>query len=296
MISSLNIKVKSHLVMLLFSLFVAGSFVFGKLYAELIEPELLTFYRFLLGAVILGSYLIFSKRLSSDLIFKPWRYFILGGIYSIYFVFMFIALRYTSTISTSAIFALMPFATLVLDSLIFNKKSHFLIWLALCISSLGALYIIFDGSLSNALNFRLDFGELIFLIGTIVYSSYALVQPRLNFGENILTTTFGVLIAGTVILTFFIIVQDINFIPKNTSIGLIFLIIYLAIFASIGTIVCLNFASSRLPGTNVMAYSLLIPFWVLIVESTTKDSLAPNYTYIGIIPIGLGLLMLYRNS
>ena len=215
MISSLNIKVKSHLVMLLFSLFVAGSFVFGKLYAELIEPELLTFYRFLLGAVILGSYLIFSKRLSSDLIFKPWRYFILGGIYSIYFVFMFIALRYTSTISTSAIFALMPFATLILDSLIFNKKSHFLIWLALCISSLGALYIIFDGSLSNALNFRLDFGELIFLIGTIVYSSYALVQPRLNFGENILTTTFGVLIAGTVILSFFIIVQDINFIPNN---------------------------------------------------------------------------------
>jgi|TARA_X000000368_G_C23021388_1_gene708149 drug/metabolite transporter (DMT)-like permease len=142
----------------------------------------------------------------------------------------------------------------------------------------------------------LDFGELIFLIGTIVYSSYALVQPRLNFGENILTTTFGVLIAGTVILSFFIIVQDINFIPKNTSIGLISLVIYLAIFASIGTIVCLNFASSRLPGTNVMAYSLLIPFWVLMVESTTKDSLAPSYTYIGIIPIGLGLLMLYRNS
>ena len=85
-------------------------------------------------------------------------------------------------------------------------------------------------------------------------------------------------------------------IPKNTSIGLISLVIYLAIFASIGTIVCLNFASSRLPGTNVMAYSLLIPFWVLMVESTTKDSLAPSYTYIGIIPIGLGLLMLYRNS
>ena len=99
-----------------------------------------------------------------------------------------------------------------------------------------------------------------------------------------------------IIWSFFIIVQDINFIPKNTSIGLISLVIYLAIFASIGTIVCLNFASSRLPGTNVMAYSLLIPFWVLMVESTTKDSLAPSYTYIGIIPIGLGLLMLYRNS
>ena len=296
MINVLNEKIKSHLVMLLFSLFVEGSFVFGKIYAELIEPELLTFYRFLLGAVILGSYLILRKKLSSDLFFKPWRYLILGGIYSVYFVFMFIALRYTSTISTAAIFALMPFATLILDSLIFNKKSQSLIWLALCISSMGALYIIFDGSLSDALNFRLDFGELVFLIGTIVYSSYALVQPRLNFGENILITTFGVLTAGTAILAFSILIQDLEFIPKNTSTGLVFLIIYLAIFASIGTIVCLNFASSRIPATNVMAYSLLIPFWVLMVETITKDNLAPSYTYIGIIPIGLGLLILYRNS
>ena len=296
MINVLNEKIKSHLVMLLFSLFVAGSFVFGKIYAELIEPERLTFYRFLLGAVILGSYLILRKKLSSDLFFKPWRYLILGGIYSVYFVFMFIALRYTSTISTAAIFALMPFATLILDSLIFNKKSQFLIWLALSISSMGALYIVFDGSLFNALNFRLDFGELVFLIGTIVYSSYALVQPRLNFGENILITTFGVLTAGTAILAFSILIQDLEFIPKNTSTGLVFLIIYLAIFASIGTIVCLNFASSRIPATNVMAYSLLIPFWVLMVETITKDNLAPSYTYIGIIPIGLGLLILYRNS
>ena len=296
MFNVLNEKIKSHLVMLLFSLFVAGSFVFGKIYAELIEPELLTFYRFLLGAVILGSYLILRKKLSNDLFFKPWRYLILGGIYSVYFVFMFIALRYTSTISTAAIFALMPFATLILDSLIFNKKSQSLIWLALCISSMGALYIIFDGSLFDALNFRLDFGELVFLIGTIVYSSYALVQPRLNFGENILITTFGVLTAGTVILAFSILIQDLEFIPKNTSIGLVFLIIYLAIFASIGTIVCLNFASSRIPATNVMAYSLLIPFWVLMVETITQDNLAPSYTYIGIIPIGLGLFILYRKS
>ncbi len=296
MINVLSEKIKSHIVMLLFSLFVAGSFVFGKIYAEFIEPELLTFYRFLLGSVILGSYLILRKKLSSDIFFKPWRYLILGGIYSVYFVFMFIALRYTSTISTAAIFALMPFATLILDSLIFNKKSQSLIWLALCISSMGALYIIFDGSLFDALNFRLDFGELVFLIGTIVYSSYALVQPRLNFGENILITTFGVLTAGTVILAFSILIQDLEFIPKNTSTGLVFLIIYLAIFASIGTIVCLNFASSRIPATNVMAYSLLIPFWVLMVETITKDNLAPSYTYIGIIPIGLGLLILYRNS
>ena len=296
MISSLNIKVKSHLVMLLFSLFVTGSFIFGKIFAETIQPELLTFFRFLLGALILGAYLSYTSKLSGAVLIRPWRYFVLGGIYSIYFVFMFIALRHTSTISTSAIFALMPFSTLILDSLLFNKKSKPLIWLALGLSSFGALFIIFDGSLHNALNFKLDYGELIFLIGTIVYSSYALLQPRLNNGENLLITTFGVLTAGTFILGSTLVIQDISFIPETISLGLIFLIIYLAIFASIGTILCLNFASNKIPGTNVMAYSLLIPFWVLLVESFGKDGLVPAYTYVGIIPIGLGLLVLYRNS
>ena len=296
MISSLNIKVKSHLVMLLFSLFVTGSFIFGKIFAKTIQPELLTFFRFLLGALILGAYLSYTRKLSGAVLIRPWHYFVLGGIYSIYFVFMFIALRHTSTISTSAIFALMPFSTLILDSLLFNKKSKPLIWLALGLSSFGALFIIFDGSLHNALNFKLDYGELIFLIGTIVYSSYALLQPRLNNGENLLITTFGVLTAGTFILGSTLVIQDISFIPETISMGLIFLIIYLAIFASIGTILCLNFASNKIPGTNVMAYSLLIPFWVLLVESFGKDGLVPAYTYVGIIPIGLGLLVLYRNS
>lgn len=209
---------------------------------------------------------------------------------------MFIALRHTSTISTSAIFALMPFSTLILDSLFFNKKSKTLIWLALGLSSFGALFIVFDGSIHNALNFKLDYGELIFLIGTIVYSTYALFQPRLNNGENLLITTFGVLTAGTVILGLTLVIQDKNFTPDTIPIGLIFLVIYLAIFASIGTILCLNYASNKIPGTNVMAYSLLIPFWVLLVESFAKDGLAPAYTYIGIVPIGLGLLILYRNS
>ena len=282
--------------MFLFSLFVTGSFIFGKLYAEVIEPELLTFYRFLFGALILGSYLVYSKNLSRSILFRPWRYLVLGGIYSVYFVFMFIALRYTSTISTSAIFALMPFFTLILDSLLFNKKSKPLIWLALGLSSFGALFIVFDGSLQNALKFKMDYGELIFLIGTIVYSSYALLQPRLNNSEHLLITTFGVLIAGTLIVGSTLVIQGESFTPDTISLGLILLVIYLAIFASIGTILCLNYASNKIPGTNVMAYSLLIPFWVLLVESFGNEGLAPAYTYIGIVPIGMGLIFLYRNS
>ena len=108
--------------------------------------------------------------------------------------------------------------------------------------------------------------------------------------------SFGVLIAGTLIVGSTLVIQGESFTPDTISLGLILLVIYLAIFASIGTILCLNYASNKIPGTNVMAYSLLIPFWVLLVESFGNEGLAPAYTYIGIVPIGMGLIFLYRNS
>ncbi|MGB4718710.1 MAG: EamA family transporter, partial [Planktomarina temperata] len=43
-------------------------------------------------------------------------------------------------------------------------------------------------------------------------------------------------------------------------------IIYLAVFATSLSFLCLQFASMHLPATNVMAYTYLTPIWVLVWE------------------------------
>ena len=197
--------------MLAFSIFVSGSFTFGSLIANQISPELLTFYRFLLATTILGVVLHFNKSIYPHHLKNIWRYFVLGAIYSIYFVFMFVALKYTTTVSTAAIFTLLPLFAALLERLFLKKSSPVLIWAALILSGMGALWIIFEGSINELFQFRFEEGEAIFLVGTIFYASYAIIQPKLFKGENIYVTTLGVLAAGSIILAISLILQQSSF-------------------------------------------------------------------------------------
>ena len=282
--------------MLAFSIFVSGSFTFGSLIANEINPELLTFYRFLLATIILGVILYFNKSLYSHHLNNIWRYFVLGAIYSIYFVFMFVALRYTTTVSTAAIFTLLPLFAALLDRLFLRKSSPVLIWVALILSGMGALWIIFEGSINELFQFRFEEGEAIFLVGTIFYASYAIIQPKLFKGENIYVTTLGVLAAGSIILAISLILQQSSFIVDKITFEVLWVIFYLAIFASIGSISCLNYASPRLSAPVVSAYTLLVPFWV-ILNDFVFFKIAPNMNMIvGVMLIAFGLLILIYRS
>lgn len=282
--------------MLAFSIFVSGSFTFGSLIANEINPELLTFYRFLLATIILGVILYFNKSIYSHHLNNIWRYFVLGAIYSIYFVFMFVALRYTTTVSTAAIFTLLPLFAALLDRLFLRKSSPVLIWVALILSGMGALWIIFEGSINELFQFRFEEGEAIFLVGTIFYASYAIIQPKLFKGENIYVTTLGVLAAGSIILAISLILQQSSFIVDKITFEVLWVIFYLAIFASIGSISCLNYASPRLSAPVVSAYTLLVPFWV-ILNDFVFFKIAPNMNMIvGVMLIAFGLLILIYRS
>ena len=282
--------------MLAFSIFVSGSFTFGSLIANEISPELLTFYRFLIATIILGVILYFNKSIYAHHLNNIWRYFVLGAIYSIYFVFMFVALRYTTTVSTAAIFTLLPLFAALLDRLFLRKSSPVLIWVALILSGIGALWIIFEGSINELFQFRFEEGEAIFLVGTIFYASYAIIQPKLFKGENIYVTTLGVLAAGSIILAMSLILQQSSFIVDKITFEVLWVIFYLAIFASIGSISCLNYASPRLSAPVVSAYTLLVPFWV-ILNDFVFFKIAPNMNMIvGVMLIAFGLLILIYRS
>ena len=162
--SLLREKIFSHCSMLAFSVFVSGSFTFGNLIADQIHPELLTFFRFLLATFILGTILHFKKSISQHHFKKIWRYFVLGAIYSIYFVFMFIALKFTTTVSIAAIFTLLPLFAAILERLFLRKYSPLLIWFALIISGCGAVWIYLKDRSANFYNSGLKRARLFFLL------------------------------------------------------------------------------------------------------------------------------------
>ena len=91
--------------MLLFSLCVSVSYILGALVANDIEPGAITAARFLIGAIVMGALLFFSRSLKKRNFQKPWRFFFLGLSIVIYFVLMFEALKTASSLSLAVISA-----------------------------------------------------------------------------------------------------------------------------------------------------------------------------------------------
>lgn len=279
--------------MLLFSFIVAGSFAFGKIIAGDIDPAALTTARFIVAAGVLGLFLGLTGRINHADYRQPWRFFILGALFLLYFILMFEALRLTTALSTSAIFTMMPLAAAAIDRALFKRSSSALVWAALVIGAVGALWVVFKGSWSAFAALSLGKGEVLFFIGTLSHAAYAVFVPRLRRGEPLYATTLGVSIAGAVILIlcFWYKIAETNWL--DLAILIWGVLIYLAVFATLGTFALLTFAASRLSSAKVTAYTYLTPMWVVLMESALGNGYPALIILLGGIPIAMALWLLF---
>ena len=187
----------------------------------------------------------------------------------------------------------MPLLAAVLDRMITGRRSRFLVWAALFIGAVGALWVVFRGSIADVLALNVGKGEIIFFAGTIAHAIYAVMVPRLRRGEPVFATTMGMTGAGAILLSLL-------FWPRiaGTDWGALDMqvwavLAYLTIFASVATFSLITYAAMRLPSAKVTAYTFLTPFWVALIETTLGNSLPGVIVLLGGIPIILALLLLF---
>jgi drug/metabolite transporter (DMT)-like permease len=99
---------KGHLAMLAFSALVAGSFSLGAMAAPFVDPAALTVLRFALAGAMVGAVALATTGIARATWVAPWRYVLLGGLLSAYFVLMFKGLQTAQPVSTAAVFTLTP--------------------------------------------------------------------------------------------------------------------------------------------------------------------------------------------
>ena len=289
-------KVIGHFSMLLFSLIVAGSFSFGKLISGDIDPIPLTAARFFVAALVLGVVLTVTGKWKVRHYASPWRFLLLGSMYAIFFVFMFEALKTSTVTSTSAIFTLMPLMAMLLDWQITGRRQSYLVVLAILIGAIGALWIIFNGRIENVTSLKIGKGEVLFFFGTLSHAAYAVFVPILRRGEPIYATTFGVALGGAFLLCFIAWQSILNTDWTGLRLLVFATILYLAIFASLGTFSLITIASSRLSSTKVTAYTYMIPFWVVLLEYFLGHGWPGFIILSGGMFIFAALIMLFREA
>jgi len=284
--------VRGHLAMLLFSALVAGSFALGARAANLIEPAALNALRFLLASVIIGTLVAFGPGIKRSDLAAPWRYLLLGGLFAIYFVAMFEGLKTAAPVSASAVFTLTPVLSAGFGWLLLRQVTTPRMAVALALAAGGAVWVIFRGDVDAILAFEIGKGETIFFIGVVAHALYTPLIRRLNRGEKPLVFTLGMLVAGFILLSLYgaqsLMETDFTSLPMIVWITLA----YITIFASATTFFLLQYAVLHLKAAKVMAYTYLVPAWVIAWETALGGPMVPLAVMAGIAAVIVALLML----
>lgn len=282
---------RGHLAMLLFSAVVAGSFSLGSIVANQIAPVVIIAVRFVLASVLVGAVAALSVGIPRRALAAPWRYLVLGGLFAVYFILMFEGLKTAPPVSMAAVFTLTPimaagFGWLLLRQVLTRRMAG-----ALAIGAVGALWVIFRADLAAVLAFQVGIGEVIFLVGCVAHAVYAPLVRRLNRGEAPVVFTFGTLLGGSLLVVIYGWGEI-----RATDWGMLSPIVwitigYTTVFATALSFVLVQYATLRLPAAKVMAYTYLVPSWVIGWELALGNGVPPVLLFGG---VALTMVALWR--
>jgi drug/metabolite transporter (DMT)-like permease len=281
--------------MLAFSALVAGSFSLGALAAPLVDPAALSALRFFLAGLLVGVAALATTGLPRSAWVAPWRYLVLGALLAAYFVLMFEGLKTAQPVSAAAVFTLTPVMAAGFGWLLLRQRLTGRMALALVIGAAGALWVIFRADLSALLALEIGPGEVTYFWGCVAHALYAPMVRKLNRGEPAVVFTFGMMVAGTLLLTLWawpaIVATDWAALPAIVWVTLA----YIAVAASAMTFVLLQYATLRLPAAKVMAYTYLVPSWVILWEIALHGAVPQALVLAGVAMTALALWLLLKD-
>lgn len=287
---------RGHLAMLTFSALVAGSFSLGAMAAPLIDPLALSALRFLIAGALVGAAAFATTGITRQALHAPWRYLILASLLAAYFVLMFQGLKTAEPVATAAVFTLTPIMAAGFGWLTLRQRLTARMGVALAIGAIGALWVIFRADPARLLALHIGTGEAIYFAGCVAHALYTPLVRKLNRGEPAIVFTFGMMVAGWLLLTGAglpaIRATDWAALPPIVWVTLL----YTAIFASAATFVLMQYATMRLPAAKVMAYTYLVPSWVILWEIALSSAAPPPLILGGIGLSVLALVLLLKDD
>lgn len=280
-----------HFLMVVAATLVSSSFIVGAEIASSLDPVLLTLIRFFLAACLFAPWVHYHHGFgfSSGLFV---RCALISGCLALFFCSMFLALRYTTALNTSVLFALVPsisgFYAFFLNRERLRREQFF----ALGCGLVGVIWVIFRGDINSMMTMQWNRGDLIFLVGCFAIGLYAPLVKRLHREEPMAVMTFWVLVTGTLWLLIFgakqCIVADWQAIPFFVW-GSLF---YLSVFTTIVTFFLTQYSVAVLGPTKVTAYSYLYPGLLILLNLALGRGLPPLHVVPGVLLILVAMLVL----
>jgi drug/metabolite transporter (DMT)-like permease len=268
-VSSNKNKIKELLdknLMVVATLFFSGAFIAGKFSIAEFPVYSLTFFRFLIAAIIL--FLIMLKR-KEDLTIKKAdipRIILLSLLGMVgYHVLFFTALKYTSSVNTSLIAAMNPIITTIMASLFLKEKFPKKAIGGILISFLGVAMIVTNGSIDVIKNMNFNIGDISMLFAILSFSLYFIVLKGIVGRIDSIKLTFYVFLFCVILLIPMVIYENpMRFLPNTTLKGWGSLV-YMSIFASVIAYLIQLVSVKKIGPAKTSLYINLVPLFSMIM-------------------------------
>lgn len=289
-------NVKSHLLVLLATIIVAGSFLASENLAGIISPFSLTLLRFAGASVLLIPVIIYKKRWRDKVMTTLPRAIVISFFYAAFFIGWFESLNTTTALNTGTLFTLVPLITALLAAILLREKMNRRQLFVYLIGASGAIWIIFGGQLEQFLLFSLSKGDLIFLLAAVSMCCYSVSMKLLYRDDEMIVLVFCTLLGGSfwMVLALLLTGQPLEWhlIQSDSALNMA----YLIIGATLITVYLYQKTTVALGPARVNAYIYLNPAFVAILLFLIDGVSIPMEILPGFIISLMATMMLQKNN
>ncbi len=276
------------------TLFWSGNFIVGKFaFLTDIPPLSLVFYRWLLVWIILLPFTIKQWQIHKKIILDNLLLLFFLGFTSVglFNSFTYLSLIHTQVINATLLNAAIPAIIILLCFLFKIESTNKFQIVGLIVSIIGVISILTKLNLNILISLDFNKGDLIMIAGVLTWGIYSSLLKKKNFTIPLLLLvhlicTFGLICVIPQYFYEFSQGQIIKF-----DINLIYTLIFLAIFPSIGSYYCWAGAVSIIGANRAGIFLSLIPLFSTIMAIFFYNEQFQFFHLIGAILIILGLFL-----
>lgn len=271
----------------------AGNFVVGRAVHADIEPIALTFWRWVVAALVLlplAGRPLWRSRVAVRRHVGRILLLALTGVAFFQFA-VYEGLRTTTAISGTLIIATMPVAIPVALWLIDGSRIGSRQAAGIALSFAGVAVIILKGDLRAIRDFALLPGDLWMLLAVAAWSVYSVVVRRRPPGLAPLPLLLAIVLAGLVLLLPFWLADLVGSGGVAPTAANLAAILYVGIFASVIAFICWNEGVARLGAARAGLFIHLMPVFAAGLAMLFLGERLHPYHGVGVALVAAGLIL-----
>lgn len=290
-------NIKAHILVIIATFLIAGSFIVSKKLAGIIDPISLTLFRFVFASIVLAPIIFIKQKYRTKVRETFKRALVISLFYSLYFIGLFKALEYTTALNTGTLFTLVPLLTAVLAIFVFKQTITLFQFFIYLVGIIGTCMVVFKGELQLFLNLSLNYGDVIFLFAIVAMALYSISAKHFyKEGDEVLVLTFMTLIGGIIWMGLALVLFNIPLQWEKINDNLFLDMSYLAIAATLFTVYLNQKATVILGPKKTMAYIYTSPAAVALLMYLFYAQSMSFWVFIGIIISSMATLILLFKS